>query len=633
MTYIVFLLSNLLILFSSMLLVYKYYSYHSISDKILSIAVIFFSQVSLSVLLSGIVIKNMNVITLVVINMIISGFIILMNLKHLKVSISTMKNEIKRTIIRYTRIRDFTLHIIIFLFLFQIVILLFKIYMFPPQVWDSFTYHMHPIIDWFQKGRISIISTPVTRTNSMSLGANLLDYWFVVFFKDVTWAELPQFIFGLLIALSSYSIMRKLYIKRINSLKYSIIIYFIPTILVQSRTVQDHLILTSTFLLGLNYSLAIFYKKEYKQIWLMALAFGLFLGIKLIAPLYLLLLFGSLIVLKSYDVKMLLSIVYKNKYKIIISGFIILCLGSYWYFRNIFIYKRLSGSFRNDIFNVGQLSNTSGILHEISFRIQSFCNNILNFISRITDASGSYYPDLENISGFGMQFFVFGIISYIIIPVMLLSKKSKKKGIIHYLLISTLLIHIAYFFIYYTKYNYRLFLLIPVVGIIFWAYLLSIIKFDKNKLRYLNFVLIFIIVFNMITCVFSESTTPTKFKNTLVYLNKNQRNSINYSSYLGSEWEFIDHYIPTNETIAYISDEDGFIYPYFANNLNRKIYFIGENQGSCYVDKQNKRIVLGDSLKKILSSRNIHYIHINLQDVYLDDPDFTELINNLYYYK
>ncbi len=260
---ILFVLLNALILFSCYLVVHRTALKSSLSRQAIHLFVLYISQVTFTVLFLGVVVKSLGVLSLSILNALISLPVLWFLRSYIPGAARSLRRKLFTAAGEIIRGKDVFLYLFILLFMLQAGWLLVKIFNLPPFVHDAFTYHLHPVADWFQKGEIPLFtSTPVFRTNLNPMGPKLIHYWFTVFFGDLTLIELPQYLFGLFLVIAAYGIMRKLEVSRARAMRWATLIYFIPIILIESRTCQDHLVLYSLTLIAVFYLLDIFYKKD-----------------------------------------------------------------------------------------------------------------------------------------------------------------------------------------------------------------------------------------------------------------------------------------------------------------------------------------------------------------------------------
>jgi hypothetical protein len=722
----IFILLNLLMIFSSHLAAYRFMQKSNFSEQLITAFLIYISQITFSVLFLGVVIKNLSIPFILILNVSISLFFVFVLRKMIKESIDRSYQRILDFFKYLFHTKDFFLYLFLFLFITQVLLLFIKIYYLPPYVWDTLQYHLHPVVEWKQQNMIPLfIDTPVGHVNNYPLGSKLLHFWFIRFFYDITWIELPQFIFGIFLVIVSYAIMRKMTIKRDIALRYAILIYFIPSILIESRTCQDHVVLTGMILITMFYFIDIFFMntqnqrtKKTSNIIPLSLSLGILLGTKISSPHIIFIFLFAILLSKGFSGTRILKFFSENRAKIV-SGFVIIFfLGSFWFLKSkhvsdkylkivpyivsknfLFIFiiivllfiifllikglkkiptiKRIKkkriviigiivisilgsyGIMKNmGFFKIFLLDNTSPapILSDPSFLTKypifkpfpdRFVKNILSFPFRIKDV-GVYLPysaSLQNQSGFGVQFFSFGLIAYMIIGILFIVKKEYRKNMVGFIFIFSIVLLGSYFLYYYSFFNYRLFMFFPIFGIILWSYILHKFDLQKYYLKFIDVLILIMILFNLAACFYEGKEEKYRWKTLFTMNNSLDRTSIKYSSYSkGDDWEFIDEYLNPEEPIGYVG-HPYVVFQYFDNQLKRNVHFLPSLPGfrlTAWFNKK-KEFKFNPLFKKSLKQRNIHFLHINFQHrhfsknkkktIFIEDRDISQVAKNLYYFK
>ncbi|MDQ1355470.1 MAG: hypothetical protein QG657_5780, partial [Acidobacteriota bacterium] len=596
--------------------------------------------------------------------------------------------------------------------------LLIKIYFLPPHVWDVYAYHLHPVVEWFQQNLIpTSIDTPVIRLNRNPMGSKFFHFWIVKFAQDMTWVELPQFISGILLALTSYAMMLKMEIKKNMALRYAILIYFIPLILIESRTCQDHLVLTAASIIAALYLINVFFEKSYSQVFFLGLSFGLVLGLKISGAHIIIIFFLALLLTKGFKLSEILDFIKKNWLQVLLGALAAFILGGYWYIKDLSIFisylktsQRISAVklavmavllcllvlliwlafkklrhihfFKNKKFITGvvilisiialvAMVKNAGLIKTFVFRTDSpsallsdktfyaqhpvlravksdFSRNVLLFPFRIKDIgrNNAYSADSMEQSGFGVQFFGFGLIAYAVMLI-LFFKKKYRDSIMGFVFVYSATLLLTYFLYYFSKVNYRLFMFFPVFGIMLWAFLITKWDMPKIYLKCIDGLILVMILFNMAAVLFEGNSETKRWQNILTMDNPVERTAIKYSPFFirGDDWLFIDKYIQPDEPIGYMAHTDSWIFPYFDNRMERRIYHLRSLKGFrlIVIDKKNDRLEFNPDFKESLKERKIHYIHLNAQGVrnrreyskhiVIDDKEVYQVRDNLYYFK
>lgn len=700
----------------------------SFSECLIATFVVYISQVTFTVLFLGVVVRNLDFTFIIALNIIISGLILGVCRKQAGKASLHFLDHCRSSVWFVIKSGDVFLYIILLLFSLQMLWLVIKIYYLPPDVWDVFAYHLHPVVEWFQKNMIpGTIDTPVVRLNRNPAGPKLFHFWLVKFTGDLTWVELPQFFYGILLALTSYALMRKVQVAKNAAIKYAVLIYFIPLVLIESRTCQDHLTLMTLLLIATLYLVNVVFEKVERleknnsQLVFLGLSLGLLLGTKISGAHILAVFFLAIFLSKGFNWSRVKEFITGNHLQILLGCVALLTLGAYWYVKDkailgsylstiervppvklaaaalglvvvvllwVLIYPKLRSISRLHLFknkpnkkviialiivisvvaiagiviNVGLIKTfvmghhtPTHFLSEKSFYDQhpilralksDFMKNVLVFPFRIKDIGFyiPYTPDFLEQSGFGPQFFGFGLIAYAVMFGLMFRRKYRD-SIPGFMFIFSVLLLGTYFLYYYSIANYRMFMFFPVFGIILWAFLIERWHVHNYVLKYLDVLIIVMILFNVALTSIEGNLETQRWKNMFTLDNRLERTTIKYSTlFQDDDWKFIDKYIPVEEPIGYIGYYDSWISPYFDNQMKRRIVHIRSLDGFHLVDLGNEQseLVLTPLFKESLKQHRIHFIHLNPQGIrhrkgfspiVIRDPDVYPLTVNLYYFK
>ncbi|MCP5048329.1 MAG: hypothetical protein GY940_14250 [bacterium] len=719
MIILLFILLNILMIFAAHLAAWRYSPKSAFSQQLITTFLLYASQITVSVLFLGVVVKNLDMGLILLLNGGGSLFIIVALRGIITESILQTHEKIRRFSKEILGAEDIFLYLFICLFITQIIVLLVKTYYLPSHVWDVFAYHLHPVAEWFQQSMIpGSIDSPVVRVNRNPMGSRLFHFWSLGFSGDTRWVELPQFIFGLMVPLASYSIMSALDVKKNTALRYAILVYFIPLILIESRTCQDHLVLTGATLMAVVYFIAVFYKKDSSQLVFLALALGLLLGIKISSPHIIGVFFLALALGKGWRWREISAFLKENKRRILIGMAIVFTLGGYWFFNNQLILESYTSIFKKTmslkIVLAGLFLVLSGVLlrkivqkfsiasfirnhrkpitgliiiilviggyglfkqrdlvNKLALDYKSpapllksrafyedypifkplrsrFLSNVLSFPYRVKDIGlyTSYTPDFLETSGFGIQFFAFGLLAFLGMFIRLIVKRGCRGEIAGFIFIFPVVLLLSYFFYYYTPANYRLFMFFPVFGIILWTYLTQSLRLPNYSLRFIDGLIVVMLLFNITTCFFEGNMDKNRWKTLFTIDNPLDRTPVKYSTFFkeGAEaWQYIDNYLPDGEPVGYMGHYDSWVFPYFDNRLERKIFYLPALPGfrPVSVNRDTHRLQFNPTFVEHLKRNRIHYIHLNPQGVHytqakrftIEDERVYPVTENLYYFK
>jgi len=307
----------------------------SLATLVVATGIICYAQITVTVLFLGVVLQYLNEWSLILSNVLLSGALIYVLRGERKPLLQPAGVALQQLMIR----RERFLWLIVLLFVVQLFILLAKVVMLPPHVWDVFFYHLTPAVEWYQQGRIPLaIDTPAVHMNHVPLGMTVLSYWFFIFFRDDFLVELPMLLWALLLVPLTYTILRKSAVRPAWSLKFALLVFFIPIVLMQSITSKDHLGLNISLIAGLLFLANFLQTREYRQLILAALAFGLMLGYKSVAPVFLIIAAVLFLYLLYENQREVLSNRAERRQLIKTAGLsavVLFVVGGYWYIKKI----------------------------------------------------------------------------------------------------------------------------------------------------------------------------------------------------------------------------------------------------------------------------------------------------------
>lgn len=717
---IAFVLLNLSMIFSSHLLADYYCRKSHLSLQLATTFLFYITQVTFTIIFLGAIVKNLDIIYVILLNGTISLAVIVVLGKNIKPSITGSYHKLTGFSKYIFKSKDYFLYFFLFLFALQVLATMVKIYYLPPHVGDVFSYHLHPMVEWFQQGEIlSYTDTPVWRANENPLGTKLIHLWFVMFLKDITWIEIPQFLFGLLLSLTSYALMIKLNIRKRSALRYAVLIYFIPAVLLQSRTCQDHLVFAACILWAVLYLINVIYDRQYKLILPLFLVLSLLFGIKKHSVLVIFALFLSLLLGRGFNGRRVMSFIKTNWSGIALGSVVMICGAGYFIITNKRLYEglwfRYSGIFFTNIllplvialliflflrygfkkFNVLKFFKRKPMLPAIAVGLILLClsvmviknldflkpfflghrspvmvtnrsfaqqypefntkimKNLLAFPFRIKDIGlyTPYTPDLLEKSGFGIQFFAFGLISYLLLVPLCVFKQAFRSSGMGFILIFSMLLLAVYFIVYFSWANYRSFIFFGVIGIISWTFILEKLAIPAYYLRYIDVLMVLMILFNGMTCFFEGNMSARQWKTLFTIDNPADRTTIKYSSLIKKSkdresWEFIDQYTGTEQHIGFSGGGAAWTFPYFDHQLKRRIYFLNNLPGFRLEPREiNGKIYqmleFTPDFKASLKQRGIRFIHLSTRGtphklkIFMPEgiDNIYKVTDKLYYFK
>jgi len=448
---ITFLLMNLIVGASAFLLNYRILRFRNFIDSLLSLFILYFSQIVLTELFLGIwgkvFIQNVILLNLAILFVIWaltrnkeSSFCF--GVGKYKTFLTTetsqgrvlspptsLANEVSCKISKEqlsqllgNKIILFAAAIILAFASIKILINLVN----PPFGWDNLNYHFTFPVEWLKHGNLG---NPITISDDFSptyypINGSLFFLWLIFPFKNVFLADLGQIPFFVLAFLSTYNISKKIGLNKDFSLYAAILFLLIPNFFKQLQIAYVDVMVASLFLVCLNYLISLYQEFSPKNLLLYSMSLGLFLGIKTVALPYSILLFLPFV---------LLFFKHSNKYSLFIfSILIIIALGGFSYLRNFI--------------------ETRNPFYPLDFKL--FGLSIFKGVIDIGTYRAHFKPEDYSLAkllfheGLGVQTILFILPSiFLALPVTLIKKRKMPGFILTYFLILPFLIYLVYRYI------------------------------------------------------------------------------------------------------------------------------------------------------------------------------------------
>jgi hypothetical protein len=592
--HIIFLWESFLLIYTSFILLrkIKIYSEISIPDKILSVISITLTIIIIfEIFLGSINMLNFNniVFLTLLLFLIISiredmpGPVVLLN------SSKELIKQFKKFMISLSFLQKLLILILLIAYTFQFIIGI----IFPPREWDSIWYHLPIPVFWLQNHNTMPPELPEDERASVYYPKNselLLFYLISPFYDSILTGPIQMF-FGMIAALSIYSISKKIDLGEKSSAWASILFLSIPMIFFQSAIQYNDLILASLFLLTLNFILFYLRSKEKAILLISALISGVLLGTKYNAiPIFL------------YFLIFLICMKIKSKH-FLLYVLVSILVGSYWYVINIIntnnpIYPITIGfGDSKEIQSKEKISIYTLFLKNIDYSIEKhYVNKTIEFI---------IYPlkEIIYIKNYGYSiglgyFFYFLLVTNLYSLIDSLLKKNK----ISFFILLFLPIMLIFFF--YTPPRELRYYLSP-LGIlcISFSYFLTIHKNNGNSQKFSK--LIEVIIFILILLTFNH-IREYFFSNFQILMematkvDKYEKYRIIFPEY-GEGWEWLNKNT-NNANITFITP---FIYPLFGEKYKNKLISI---PGISFSTVGNRNIYINEKEFVELKERNINFL-------------------------
>lgn len=502
------------------------------------------------------------------------------------------------------------------LFLLNAATIAYRIYILPPSVWDVNTYHLIAPITWYQTEAIPMeIESPVDRINYNYLGTKIYNYWTILLDGSLTYVEVTQFLFAFLLLYVCYLLLRLLTVNRGMALIFSILAISFPTILIQMRTAHDHMsVLAMTFVLLYLLSRLIMTRRfsTLTEILNIAIVTALLVSFKINGLMYLVVFAVSLVMVMRGSLRSFPTAIKSVKITKLTGTVAVLVLvaclfvAGYWGTKNY-----LSGyhSFSQHYENMTTTKNTQSAAIAGSRYFKRLFLNIKVIPERILDLPSQYNPDSTNISGYGIQFFSIGLLGYIIAILLLFSNRElplfmNVRGVVLFLVLSSFITQALYYMLYFTPYNYRLFTVFPIVGVLLAGvmfFLARPTKWQRSALYFLSFLML---SFNFVVLPTVENATPQQFAH--AFSKRSPVGVVVYNDKLDDDWRLLS-LLEADKVVAYYTHEDGFLLPYYDEKLRTKIISLSNYDYVIF----GKAMYISNSVAEQMKTDGVDYVHIN----------------------
>jgi hypothetical protein len=584
-------LSTLIVIFSNLLITQRFKS-KSVLERVLQVFLLVFSQIILSELFLGVVIRSLTSENLLLANsaifMIACGIFLTgpKPLKDLKIS-----NDLHPLfeMIKGSLFNKFLLG----LMAVQISIILFIGTFFPPGVWDCWTYHLTSVAYWMQDQAIQIIDTAVLRSNIFPVNSELLNLWNVIFFKSDRIVSLTQLPFAFMGMIAVYGLGRKMGLNERKSLVASLLFFFTPLVVLQSSTAQNDLIFVGILLTGIYFAQSFTESLCLRDLLFSGISSGILMGTKGHGALFCFFLLGYILVgtMRKMNLCFLARIMFL--YLILVVG-----LGGFSYFRNWIHFHNPFYPATIELMGVRIFSGDPTIwrIHYLKPGLSTLLENVGSLWQKWFEIN-NHFGRPEG-AGYGPQWIILGLpsIIYTIIYYLKQRLKGESKCIIRPLLL-ILLSFIAFVFVRMpSPWNMRLTLFLPAGGAIATGLLFQHASYLHKAL--IKFIVLISILFVMVNSTVYNLYAPLSQFELVLSLPPSERTIGNLGPWPQKleGYKMIDRLAQSGDAIGYMTHGDGWIYPLFGRHFERKVYNMGERSGEQFIalikDRKIKYLIL-----------------------------------------
>ncbi len=621
----------------------------SLATLTVAAGLVYFALITVTVIFLGAVVQHLSRNTVVLGAVLPALLLLQLTREHRPALLAPLRRALRE----WAAARDPFLYLLVVLFLLQVGVLIAKVVWLPPHVWDVFYYHLAPAVEWYQQGRMPLaIDTPARHMNGVPLGMTVLSYWFFVLLRHDVLVELPMLLWALLLVPLVYEILRRSQVSPAWPLKFAILVFFVPIVLMQSITVKDHLGLNIALLAGLFFLAAYLQDGHARRLVLAGLAFGLMLGYKQAGLAYLGVSVALFLMLFFLERRRLLQERSAGRRLVRAGGTALLLtalVGGYWWVKRAL----LAGSQallalpppRPAADATGETGSEIG-----RFGIDALLANLGEFWQRIFDFRAPYGADLPGISGFGPQFVAFGLPA-LVLGLILLWRKSERRQFFYLFLVTSLTLF-ALFLV--TRYSanpnsYRILSFLPMTMIPFAAILLVRhgLVAGKGRAALVNLVLLGSVLWNFLLILPPAFTNPLLFRE-YVSMDDGFRTTGTYTKWFAVHRPNLYRLLPSmseDGPIAIVSQPifgqwfrkgqiETWSYPYYDRRWRRRlVYFHRKPYLECAERVHVCRPT--EALKQDLVAAHMRLVSVcpTNRCVTIRDPDFIELAPGFYYFR
>jgi hypothetical protein len=213
---------------------------------------------------------------------------------------------------------------------------------YPPNNWDSMTYHMARIVHWVQHGNIAHYPTNIIRQLNQPPFAEFFIGQLCILSKIDLWANFVQLFYLVSTLAVMDGIARELGLTAHQRLLTFFLVITIPEVILQSSNTQTDVVV-SFFIASTVYYCLICYKEGFAvQYIFLAISIGLAILTKAVAYIYLapvLLVFGFAVLARAVKNRQ-----WKIKYKYLIIFFGVLMINGGFFYRNYMLSGNVFGT-------------------------------------------------------------------------------------------------------------------------------------------------------------------------------------------------------------------------------------------------------------------------------------------------
>jgi hypothetical protein len=591
-----YILINLLLFSSWYLLLYHKKEALRFADRLVGTFVLGLTQIITTQMVLGVVFKKLYAVPLLFLNVFISLGILIVACRD--AGTSGVLSEIRDEAVGFLEMlrEDMILLSVFTLFLISTCWMIFLGYLFPSYSWDALYYHLPIVGQIIQSGAIQESTNPSfiqQYINIFSKNINLFFLWNVIFLKSDVIVDLGQLFFTMAGVVSIYSSAVKLKIRKNYALYASLLFFFTPVLILQSTTNYVDAAVSMLFIIALNF--LIFREdgspaSEKTSLLISGLAAGILLGSKPTAPLFIIIIFGALIIRESLKTLKAADRGHSSgkTLGIYFTCFMIpvFLLGGFWYMRNWILHGNPVYYIDISIFGLKIFSGLKADWVESSPEIIGSLGYVGSLFHVWLERVGYYMYD-SRLSGFGPIWYILLLPAMIFSIIHAISKKRYDFLFIVTVIIVTFLVHPR-------NWTTRYVIFVVGAGALSFGHLLE--YFEKRG-AVLKITVLMLAAYTFLTAN-SPCIMPEKI-NEFIQLPANERTlsrhkPFNLEARVRSEfgyWIWLDNNISSGDTLAYTFEkfdlntaEPFFTAPLWNRELSNKVFYVKSNSYKKWVE-------------------------------------------------
>lgn len=565
---------------------------NSLSDRIISVFVLAVTQIIITELLLGVVVKRLYGLELLLVNILIAAFSIILNRKA--VTGSKILCSIMRCKILFVElIKSPLVASVSFIALVQIVYIIIIGLNFPPYGWDELWYHLTATASWYQEGKIFMLPMPSIWSdpqfistldsakmayhmsvagfwyNVYPMNTELLSLWNIIFLKNDTIVDLTQFPFAMAGVLAIYSLARKVGLKERYSAAAGLLFLMTPIVIIQSRTSYVDIAFGTLTIIAINFTIGFIKYKQYSYAAMAAVAGGLVLGTKSSGIAFAGIFIFCLLITEYLNNKKNIKMRRLLKNAFFYTGLVLL-IGGFWYIRNLYYYGNPIYPYMVKIGNYTILNGLDTVNNLIMNHNTppEYVNssNAKNILKSWLELDSFYSVDIRK-AGFGPLWIILEVPAIIVFTLIAAKRRMK-------VALMTIMIFIILFAIHPSNWWTRYTIFIIGLGCIALGY---IMQFFSKPTRFA------VAILTVVFCIYTTVLTIPHIINININkaleipFDKRTIGSTYYSDYVWADQ------IPKDSRVG--TAPMTFIYPLFSHNFKNKVYIIDASTDDEWVQK------------------------------------------------